>query len=192
MKTKKIMISGLAFDTYWKTPFFTIGWGDEWDMKRLAEEAQKGWIVTKMDGVHYILEQLTPEESQFVIDYKDQPDEEYFELFAAAGWTLVSSVSYIHLFKADLGVLAPHTDVDTKIEKMMHEMRRFGLYTIGAFIVLFALTQIVNQLAEATTPSILLPFAIGMLVISLIAAVFTLLPFVGYWRRVAKLKKTKI
>ena len=75
---------------------------------------------------------------------------------------------------------------------MMHEMRRFGFYTIGAFIVLFALTQIVNQLAEATTPSILLPLSIGMLVISLIAAVFTLLPFLGYWRRVAKLKKTKI
>jgi hypothetical protein len=192
MKTKKIMISGLAFDTYWKTPFFTIGWGDEWDMKRLAEEAKKGWIVTKMQGFHYILEQRDPQESQFVIDYKDQPDEEYFELFAAAGWTLVSSVSYIHLFKADLGVLAPHTDVDTKIEKMMHEMRRFGLYTIGAFIVLFALTQIVNQLAEATTPGILLPLSIGMLVISLIAAVFTLLPFVGYWTRVARLKKTKI
>jgi len=192
MKTKRISISGLAFDTYWKTPFFTIGWGEEWDMKRLAEEAQKGWIVTKIEMFNYVLKQGAPEDVQFYIDYQDTPDEDYFDVFLSAGWSHVYSDSYIHLFKAPIGVHPPHTDIDTKLVKLMHEMRRFGRYSVVSILFLSLVTWIVEQLSGAASPSLWYPVMLFVLIVSFVAAVFTVLPFFGYWRRVSKLKKKKI
>jgi hypothetical protein len=48
-----------------------------------------------------VLEQAPPEQRVFAIDYQANPDPEYFEVCAAAGWTHVLSVEHhIHLFCA--------------------------------------------------------------------------------------------
>jgi hypothetical protein len=177
-QTKKIGISGLAFL-------------EEFDMWRLEKAAKDGWVVTKFGLFNYILERQDPQDLQYVIDYKDQPDEEYVDIFHAAGWTLVDSLDYIHLFKAPSGVTVPHTSVDTKLEKMMHEMRRYGRYTMGAIVALLAAVWL-NIFAESSNMSWLSPLSFVLLSVVLVVAVFLILPFFGYWYRAGKLKKMKV
>jgi hypothetical protein len=191
MKTKKIAISGLAFKTYFSIGNFSVKWGEEYDMERLTEEAKLGWITKEMKGTSYILVKDHPQELIYSIDYKDHPDQDYFDIFKEGGWTHISSIGYIHLFKAPVGTKSIHTSNETKIEKLSHEMRRYGLWTLLAITLLF----LANGFTSWASNHLLQwghVVAIILNIISLVFLVFTILPFFGYWSRVRKLKKNKI
>ena len=177
-QTKKIAVSGLAFL-------------EDFDMWRLQKAAKEGWVVTKFGLFNYILERQIPQDIQYVIDYKDQPDEEYFDIFHAAGWTFVDSMEHVQLFKAPIGVTVPHTSVDTKLEKMVHEMRRYGRFTMGSIVALL-LSIWFNIFAEGSSVSWLYPLSFGLLLVVLVIVVYSILPFFWYWYRAGKLKKTII
>jgi hypothetical protein len=191
MKSKKIMISGLAFDSKWITSLFSIRSGEEADMERLASEAKKGWIVTGFKGMSYVLTQGEPQDLIYAIDYKDNPEQDYFDIFKASGWEHISSIDYIHLFNAKEGTKPIHTSMETKLEKLSHEMRRFGVLTVIAVILLFGANALT---AWATNMNIqwLIITALILNSISLIFTIFTLLPFFGYWSRVSRIKKSRI
>ncbi len=191
MKTKNIKISGLAFDTKWITSFFSIKWGEEADMERLSEEAKKGWITTGITGVSYVLTEGKPEDLTFTIDYRDNPDQDYFEIFMTSGWEHVASIDYIHLFKATTGTKPIHTSIETKLEKLSHEMRRFGLLTLVAILSLFAANALTSW-ATRTSVQWLFVSSLILNVLALVFLVFTIMPFFGYWVRVHKIKKNRI
>lgn len=191
MKTKKIMSSGLAFDTNFISKFFSIKYGEEADMERLAKEAKKGWIATDFKGMSFILTESTPQDLIFTIDYKDDPDQDYLDIFRAGGWDHVGSIDYIHLFKAAEGTAPIHSNMDTKLEKLSHEMRRFGMLTLLGILLLFA----ANAFTVWATDSGIQWLTITALVVNLIALVFLIfriMPFFGYWSRVRKIKRNKI
>lgn len=62
MKTKYIKMTGFAFDEKWVTNMFSIKWGEEADMEKLADESKNGWIVTGIKGMSYVLIQGEPDE----------------------------------------------------------------------------------------------------------------------------------
>lgn len=177
-QTKKIGISGLAFL-------------EDFDMWRLQKAAKEGWVATKFGMLNYILERQIPQDLQFVIDYNDNPDKEYFDIFNAAGWTLVHSLDHIHLFKGPIGLTVPHTSVESKLEKMVHEMRRYGRFTMVVIVALLAAVWF-NIFAEGSSIAWLYDLSFGLLLVVLVTAVFTILPFFGYWYQAGKLKKNKI
>ena len=185
-ETKKIWVSGFSsgigfFDKLFK-------WGEEYDMKRLAEEAKKGYIVEKM-VFRYHMRYQEPQNLIFALDYRDNADEEYFDIMKKSGWTLVDSIDYIHLFKAPEGTPPLYTDVETQIEKYTQETRRMGKYALAAILLLLVLSY-------SITPALLAYEAINwgwlaalLNAFGLILVVFTIIPLFNYFRRVRVLKK---
>jgi hypothetical protein len=184
--TKKIWVSGLSSGIGYLDKL--LKWGEEYDMEKLSLEAKKGYIVEKL-GFRYTLSYQMPQDLIFAIDYRDHPDDEYFELIKKSGWVHVDSLDYIHLFKAPLGTAPLYTDTATQIEKYTQETRRMGLYSLAAILLLLVISL-------GITPSLLdyEPINWGWLVILLNGfglglVTFTILPFFNYWGRVNQLKK---
>lgn len=71
--TRREISAGLAF-------------AEEYDLQRLRKWAAEGWRLVKINSMFMVLEQATPEQVNFAIDYQDSPDPEYFEMCAAVGW----------------------------------------------------------------------------------------------------------
>lgn len=194
MKTKKVMISGLAFDSNLFKPTHWLSFlnsGEATDMLRLQALAKEGWNVTSIKGMHYVCVQGDPEDVKFAIDYKDQPDEEYFSLFKASGWTHIDSVEYIHLFKARPDTKEIITDQETRLEKMIHEQRRFGKYTLYTIFSLLFI-NLLTYFAHQSNNQALIFISLVLSALGLIAVIFTLLPYLGYFSRVNKIKKKVI
>jgi len=105
-KTKYIMSEGLAF-------------AEQKDMEKLRRYAKKGWHVKRFAFLGYTLEQGTPTDVIYSVDYRvlDDDGNEYYDLFAAAGWTHVASHGNTHLFCASPHTKPIYSDRETKIEK---------------------------------------------------------------------------
>lgn len=172
-QTKYVMSGGLAFD-------------EERDMKRLASLAQKGWLFEKFSPMGYTLRKGEPAHLQYAIDYRKKPDRDYFAYFEEAGWTHEGSAGdSIHLFSAPEDVAPIYSDTETMVEKYRSEQRLMGKSAVVALLftlVLWWMSQWgIGGLAEGVV-SILL-------VLSLIALVFTGLPYLGYTFKLSKLQK---
>lgn len=98
---KKIMCSGLAF-------------GDKEDMEILHRYALEGWIFREFEGFFYVLHKEEPADLIFSYDFcslKTDAENEYYELFASAGWEAIKCKDKtIHFFCAKGGTLPVHTD----------------------------------------------------------------------------------
>lgn len=182
------MVSGFAYDD-WFSKLFRIG--VESDFNKLKELAKDGWIVTKIEGLFYVLDKKEPQQVDYAIDYQDQPNDEYFELNEAKGWKKVASLEYIHLFKAKAGTVPLHTSINSKLLVLNRERKRFINYskiTLPAFLIT-ALANLLLQPADSIFVGILLLIGLSATSIGLI---YTILPLIGYTNQLNKLKKRKI
>lgn len=187
MNQKKVFISGLAYNSSF-SKFFGVG--VDFDMKKLANYAAQGWIVTGIKGLNYILDKKEPEKVDYAIDYQDQPSDEYFEMNQAKGWNKVASIDYVHLFKAKAGTTPLHTSIDSKISILERVRNRYvdlAKITLPAFLI----TGLLNALVKPDSIFVAILFLIGLLVTG-IALIYTLFPMIGYTRQLSKLKKKKI
>jgi hypothetical protein len=192
--TKKVMISGLAFDFNHFKPDHWLSFlnsGERADMQKLQHLAKQGWIVTQFKSLYYLCEKQEPANIQYAIDYRKNVDEEYFEIFHMAGWKYVGSVEYIHLFKADENNAPLLTDLETRIDVAKQEMKRFFRYSVFTILVFFYLNTVINYALNIEN-TLLTIIMIILLILSLISVVFTFLPLLGYFSRVLKLKKQRI
>lgn len=188
MKTKRIAISGLAFDSTWLSRLLHLRSGEEDDMKRLSEEAQKGWLVTGIKGMSYELVQTAPQNLIYAIDYKEKLDQDYIEIFKAGGWEYVCSAEYIHLFKAKHGTTPLHTDIESKLTILTDVSKKFTRYTLTMLFVLacsLALSVLTAPWKIGFITLLLLIFTLA----ALVGVIFTGMPLMGYLGRVNKLKK---
>lgn len=193
-KTKKVMISGLAFDFNHFKPDHWLSFlnsGEKADMLKLQSLAKEGWIVTKFESLYYLCEKQEPTQVQYAIDYRKNVDEEYFEIFNMAGWTHVDSVEYIHLFKAEIDTAPLLTDLETRIDVMKVEMKRFFRYSVFTVLIFFYLSLVLNYALNIEN-TLLTSIIVILMILSLISVVFTTLPFLGYFSRVLKLRKQRI
>lgn len=140
-KTKYIMSGGLAFS-------------EQKDMEKLHKLSLEGWHVRKFSFLGYTLEQDERANYIYSIDYRtlENDEEEYFELFADAGWTHVDSAGSIHLFRAAPKTSPLYTDYDTTIEKYKNQAKTMQLAiitlvpsTILSWVILMQTTGIVHS-----------------------------------------------
>lgn len=176
-QTKYIMSGGLAFD-------------EEKDMKKLEQHALDGWIFDRFAFMGYHLRKAESQELQYSLDYRKDPDPDYFAYFNEAGWKHEGTAeNYIHLFSAPPGTAPIYTDRDSLVEKYSNEKTRMGkgalvmlASTIFIQIVLFVISFFSNLGGTVNTIMNIL------FVLSLIGLVFTFMPYLGYSYKLNKLK----
>ena len=103
--TKYVMRKGLAL-------------AENEEMEMLSSYAREGWILYKFGTLGYKLKKSNPQQLQYSLDYRNNPDKEYFLYFKEAGWSYVCSIgNTIHIFSAPEGTKPIYTDNDTESEK---------------------------------------------------------------------------
>ncbi len=178
--TRREISAGLAF-------------AEEYDLQRLRKWAAEGWHLVKINGMFMVLEQVTPEQVNFAIDYQDSPDSEYFEMCAAADWQHVTSIeSHIHLFKSVLGTVAIFSATDA-ITKYQRAARMFAIpalwSSVGLVVSLVLLFGVVQLwlMAQQDTMMVMSVEIIAAIIIVVIAtlSIFTAFPWAAYRLRLA-------
>lgn len=178
--TRREIGSGLAF-------------AEEHDLQRLSTWAAEGWRLSRIRGMFMELEQAPPEQAVFAIDYQDKPDQEYFEMCAAAGWQHVTSIEQqIHLFKAPPGTPAIFSPADstTKYQRAARMFAKPALWgSVGFVVLLILMVRIVwPWLATQSDTTLVLAVTIGLgLLMTVIAtiSIFAGLPWIAYRLRLA-------
>lgn len=178
--TRREISSGLAF-------------AEEYDLQRLSQWAAEGWRLVKINSMSMILEQASPEQVIFAIDYQDAPDVEYFALCATAGWQHVVSVEHvIHLFKAPPGTPAIFSaaDMTTKYQRAARIFAKPAMWSSMAFVfaVVVFFGGIQQWLVTNGNPMVaLVGEIVATIVLFAIAtiSIFTLLPWLAYRLRLA-------
>lgn len=174
-QTKYISNGGLAFS-------------EEKDMKKLSKYAKKGWLLDGFGfgGFYYRLRRGEPQDIEYSLDYQNQPDEEYFSLFEAAGWSLVLSDIGTQIFVAPKGTKPIYSDNETVTQKYEKQKKFVGKL---AFISFFP-TIILFLLLLNSENGILDTVVLILLIPSVVMFVFSVMPYLAYSNRVRKLEKS--
>jgi hypothetical protein len=170
-----------------------LAFAEEYDLQRLSTWAAEGWRLAKIRGMWMELEQAPPEHAVFAIDYQANPDIEYFEMCATAGWHHVTSIDLqIHLFKAAPGTMAIFSpaDMTTKYERAARMFAKPALWSSVGLVVLLILVfgMMWPWLVTLSDATLMLAVTIGIgLLITVITtiSIFTGLPWLAYRLRLA-------
>ena len=162
-KTKYIMSEGLAF-------------AEQKDMEKLRRYAHKGWHVKSFAFMGYTLEQGAPTDVIYNVDYRvlDDDGNEYYDLFAAAGWTHVASNGNTHLFCASPHTKPIYSDRETTIEKYKNLAEPLHVVAIP----LSAITLLAWVGATITTSTL-------QTILYIVSLIFTLLALPIVWTTIA-------
>lgn len=94
-------------------------------MEKLSKLAKEGWILEKF--TYFFSLRLKKGEQQDIIydlDYRREPDAEYFHFFENAGWKHVCSLGdWVHIFSAPSKSKPIYTDKETLIAKYEPDMK---------------------------------------------------------------------
>lgn len=146
-----------------------IAFTEKNDLRRLREHAAKGWIVKRYKGMGYELEEGPAEDVIFSIDVNpvtEMEQEEYFEMFRAAGWEHVCSSHGTHLFKAAPRTSPIYTDKESETTKLDRLLRAVIPISIISFV-----TLVLSELAQYFTSGMMEQFFNFMFVIALVFSV---------------------
>jgi len=175
-QTKYISNGGLAFS-------------EEKDMEKLSKYAKKGWLFDSFSfaGFYYKLVRGEPQQIEYNLDYQVDPDDEYFSLFEAAGWTLVSSDFGTQIFSAPEGTEPIYSDTETIIQKYEEQKKFFRKGALISFISMIILVFLILMMDKSMLSIIFLV----LLMFVVVAFVFTAMPYVAYVNRLRKLYKAR-
>ena len=169
MTTTSRMSAGLAFDPEKDLAMFTEMAGRG---KQLAGIARHGHGWRFVDGA--------PEDAVFDLVHERSPDDDHLEYFRAAGWSHVLTVGDVHIFKAAPGTPPVHTSTETRREELLGQRDRFVVLSLVALAVFVGA---VVGLASVDWNTWL---EMGLLILTIIPVVYTVVPLAGYWRRSRK------
>lgn len=166
------MSSGLAF-----TP--------EKDLAMFEDMARRGQRLAGFSlAAHgWRFEDAEPEDVVFDMAYETNPDDDYFDLFRAAGWTPVLTYGHIHFFKAAPGTTPVHTGTESRLKEALTNRALFLRYTA---VTLAAVLMVVLAMAVTDWP---LAVRMAAAALSGVALVYTSFPLVGYHRQVQRLRR---
>lgn len=166
------MSSGLAF-----TP--------EKDLAMFEDMARRGQRLAGFSlAAHgWRFEDAEPEDVIFDMAYETDPDDAYFDLFRAAGWTPVLTYGHIHFFKAAPGTAPVHTGTESRLEEALDNRSLFLRYTA---VTLAAVLLVVLVMTAVDWPRAAMMAAATL---SAVALVYTTFPLVGYHRQVQRLRR---
>lgn len=168
MKTKYMLNRGLAFD-------------EQKEMKRLEEQAAKGWHLKKFawGGFFYELVPGPKQDLSYSLDYQLKPSDDYLEIHSAAGWTRVTSTAdSMHIFSAPKGTAPIYSDDEVDEGKYTEATSIAGKCAAYSFIALTLCLLALNA-TKASSSALLYPIAVLSIVV-MTAFIFSFLPFVAY------------
>lgn len=114
---------------------------------------------------------------RYSLDYRQRPDEDYFELFAASGWEHVTSTGdEIHVFKGRPDAIPLYTDQTTTHDKYAQVERQMGKAAL-VFLVISIGLMLLLQLNWSGTAEAIIWIVQTLVVIGL---VFTGFPYLGF------------
>lgn len=164
MKRKYMSSWGLAF-------------AEEREMKKLQQMAAEGWHLEKFAPLGYTLVEGEPMDVRYSLDYRQRPDEDYFELFAASGWEHVTSTGdEIHVFKGRPDAIPLYTDQTTTHDKYAQVERQMGKAALVCLVISIGLMLLLQLNWSGTAEAII--WIVQTLVV--IGLVFTGLPYLGF------------
>lgn len=160
------------------------------EMLMLSEYASKGWILDKFVFMGYKLKKAKPEKLQYSLDYRNNPDKEYFSYFEEAGWNNVCSVgNTIHIFSATEGTKLIYTDSETEIEKYISQYESTKKVAIPSIICSILLIFLVFLAKNNYLPDICRVIFGTILMITAVIATFTTIPCLSYYSKINELQK---
>jgi len=175
MKRKYMSSWGLAF-------------AEEREMKKLQQMAAEGWHLEKFAPLGYTLVEGEPMDVRYSLDYRQRPDEDYFELFAASGWEHVTSTGdEIHVFKGRPDAIPLYTDQTTTHDKYAQVERQMGKAAL-VFLVISIGLMLLLQLNWSGTAEAIIWIVQTLVVIGL---VFTGLPYLGFLVKRKRLERNE-
>ncbi|MHC6180134.1 DUF2812 domain-containing protein [Clostridium sp. JNZ X4-2] len=176
---KYVMSKGLAF-------------AEDEEMEMLSAYAKKGWMLYKFGFCGYKLKRNPPRDLQYSLDYRKDPDEEYFSYFKEAGWSHVCSwAKSLHIFSAPPGIKPIYTDSCTEAQKYIEQYKSSKKAAIPSSIgcVLFLIIILLSRYDY-------IPYIYGivfniLLIPVFVVAVFSGLPCVSYYLRINRVGEVK-
>ncbi|EQB86419.1 hypothetical protein J2Z44_002916 [Clostridium punense] len=176
MKNKYVMIGGFAFT-------------EESDMEKLKNYAKEGWILDKIvGGFFYKLRKAEPQNIVYSLDYQNEANEEYFDIFKEAGWTPVVSVeNQMYIFSAQEGTKPIYSDSKTEIDKyikMRNQMKKGSIVSSVIGLVLIALLV----LSAIFIKPIFIILEL-LLLVNFVIFIFNFMPYIAYNSRIKQMKK---
>ncbi|MBU3091058.1 DUF2812 domain-containing protein [Clostridium sp. CF011] len=176
MKSKYVMISGLAFN-------------EEGDMEKLKNYASQGWILEDIvGGFFYKLRKDKPQNIVYNLDYQTETNEGYFTIFKEAGWKLVVSIeNYMHIFSAQAGTKPIYSDCESEIDKYTSIRNRTRKGTLYSLIIAIALMGLLVVSLIVIKPIFLI--ILGLLIIDIFIFVFNFMPYLAYNSIIKQIKK---
>lgn len=169
-QTKYIMSGGLAF-------------AEEKDMKKLRRFSLKGWHVTGFKFSGYTLEKGESSDYIYSVDYRSLEvgeEDEYFDVFASAGWSHVTSEGDIHLFRAEPGTKAIYSDSETLVEKYKSLSNSMGYIAIS-LVVLTALAWLGTIISFGPLDSFMAVIAVILTIIAIPAVMTAIASYNRKW-----------
>lgn len=177
--TKYVMSKGLAF-------------AETEEMEMLSSYAEKGWILYKFGILGYKLKKANPQQLQYSLDYRSNPDEEYFLYFNEAGWYHVCSIgNTIHIFNAPKGTKPIYTDNNTELEKYISQYEMTKKVAIPSLIcsILFFILILLSKYNYI--PDIYRKIFGVILIPTCIITVYSLLPCVAFYLKINKVSQNR-
>lgn len=147
------------------------------DGKHLSGIAKLGHGWSFADG--------TPEKFIFDLAYEGNPEQDYFDIFKAAGWTPVLSLGDMHIFRALPGTTPVHTNTDSRRVELTRNRNRYICFCVIALAILIA----VGFVARGYSWNGWVTFSLSVLLV--IPVVYTALPLAGYWHHLNKLNQSR-
>lgn len=175
--TKYIMSKGLSFAEYE-------------EMQMLSEYASKGWKLEKFAFMGYKLKRAEPEKLQYSLDYRINPDEEYFSYFNEAGWNKVCSIGNImHIFIAPKGTKKIYTDNDTEIEKHISQYESLKKIAIPSSVCSILLVLLMIFAKNGYLSNIYGTVFFAIFIPTVAVFIFTIIPCLNHYSRINELQK---
>lgn len=153
------------------------------ELERFSRMAAKGKQLSGLGaaGHGWAFTDAAPEHAVFDMTHEADPSPGYFDIFAAAGWTLVLSVGGTHIFKAAPGTTPVHTSIESQRDELVRQRNQFALSSV---IALALLAAVIALLLTVTLPGWV---KLALLVVAPIPVVYTVMPLVGYMYQLRRL-----
>jgi len=175
--TKYIMSKGLSL-------------AEHEEMQMLSEYAVKGWKLEKVAFMGYKLKKAEPEKLQYSLDYRSNPDEEYFSYFNEAGWNNVCSVgNMMHIFSAPEGIKKIYTDSDSEIEKHISQYESLKKIAIPSSFCSILLLILMSFAKNGYLSNIYGTAFFVIFIPTVAVSIFTTIPCLNHYIRINDLQK---
>lgn len=171
-------------------PSLGLAFSEGYEMKKLSEKAEKGWVLESFAFLGYHFRKTEPTKVIYSVDYRNEKDadlEEYYDIYQAGGWKHVCSSGNIHIFSSEPGTLPLYTDRVTLQEKYDSIFKTTRMLTV--FFVLVTIATFI--LWQQSNPGNVEIAAENLFYLSLVFTMPCVMTFLAYLIRLRVLRNTR-